>query len=47
VTVSKAVPDTEPDVAVTLVDPVETLVTRPAVPAVLLTVANGPDDDVQ
>jgi hypothetical protein len=47
VTVSRADPDTEPDVAVTLVDPVETLVTRPAVPAVLLTVATGPDDDVQ
>lgn len=47
VTVSNADPDVELDVAVTLVDPVETLVTKPALPGVLLTVATGPEDDVQ
>ena len=47
VTVRTADPDTEPDVAVMVVDPVETLVTRPALPGVLLTVATGPEDDVQ
>lgn len=47
VTVTKADPDTEPDVAAMLVDPVETVVTRPALPGVLLTVATGPEEDVQ
>ena len=40
-------PEIEFEVAVTVVTPVETLVTRPEVPGVLLTVATAPVDDVQ
>lgn len=47
VTVRDAVPDTELDVAVMVVVPVPRLVTRPAAPEVLLTVATAATDDVQ
>ena len=47
VTVRNADPETEFEVAVTVVDPVVTLATRPALPGVLLTVATGPLEEVQ
>jgi hypothetical protein len=47
VTVRTAVPDTELDIAVMVVIPVPRLVTRPAVPGVLLTVATDATDEVQ
>ena len=47
VTVSVAVPDTELDVAVMEVVPVPTLVARPELPAVLLTVPTDAADEVQ
>ena len=47
VTVRVAVPDTEFDVAVMVVVPVPTLVARPELPAVLLTVPTDAADEVQ
>jgi hypothetical protein len=47
VTVRTAVPDTELDVAVMVVIPAPKLVTRPALPEVLLTVATDAADEVQ
>jgi len=47
VTSSCVDPETEAEVAVIVVLPMATLVTRPALPGVLLTVATGPVEDVQ
>lgn len=47
VTVKVPDPETELEVAVTTVEPVDKLVTSPALPGVLLTVATGPEEDVQ